>query len=280
MIIEALVDGVIVFRTGTVTGVMAGRKGDLSPAFILDTEDAAGIERVLNYRIGTRRIDIPIWFKASNRDAVLNTIQNLLTVLAPGNVTLRFTSPTQRIRQLQGCYLTSGGQDDGFDGLDDLGGAQAVLTFICPDPYWYNPTITTVPFVPTVSTGVFFPFFPLRLSANPTLQRQTVDNLGITAWPVWTITGPGSNITIIDYTTSKFIQWTGALIAGDILIIDTTPMVKTIELNGASSYAYLVKTSELFPLEFGNNDIAIMMEDIDNALTVASLTYYTRYISL
>lgn len=280
MKVEAFVGGVSVFVTGFSAGSMAGRKGDLAPSFVLDTEAAAGIERVLNYRTGPRNLELPLWFKAITKTELLDTVDDLVGSLAPGDITLRFTSDDNRVRELRGCYLKDGFGDDGFESIDNVMAAQAVLTFFCPDPYWYAVSLTTVNFVPTVSLGTFFPFFPLQLSANPTLQRQTVVNPGFTTWPVWTIYGPGQNLSLVDYTTGKSFVWYGVLGAADVLIIDTTPLVKTIEMNGLNAYAYLVKSSELFPLERGNNDLAIMMEDINNALTHATLKFYSRYISL
>lgn len=279
MKIEALVSSTVIFRTGPATGAMAGRKGDLAPTFVLATEDAAGITRVLNYHVGIRNIDIPVWIKTETREAMLDILQALLVALSPGNITLRFTLPNGRVRQLQGCYLASGAEDDGFESLDDTDGAQVILSFICVDPYWYSSTSTTVLW--SVGYGAtFFPFFPLVLTASAILDRKIVINSGINFWPVWKIYGPGNNPVITNFTTGEQISLVVSLLATDTLIIDTAPLVKSVKINGVNAYQYVLPSSSLFDIDPGVSDIGIQMNLISPGISVASLTYYSRYISL
>jgi phage-related protein len=279
MKIEAVVNNDVVFRTGPRISSGRGRKGDLAPSFEMDTETAAGIERVLNYRVGARNLELPLNFQAATRQMALDTIDDVLTSLAGGNVILRFTSSAGRRRELHSCYLKDGLKEDGFENYEDTLGAQAVLTFFCSDPYWYDATTFTKSFKVEPPATTFFPFFPLKLLASAILGEDIVNNPGITVQPVWSIRGPGTDITIQNKTTGKQLTWLGTLAITDTLEINTLPLVKTVTKNGINAYSGLVRSSQFFPIAPGDNQISVQISSTTTD-TECLLSFQPRYMSL
>lgn len=70
-----------------------------------------------------------------------------------------------------------------------------------------------------------------NISSGSQLSTAKITNEGdLEAWPVWTIKGPLTSITVgVDGAT---VQWNVALAAGDTLVIDTDPTIQSAWLNG------------------------------------------------
>lgn len=70
-----------------------------------------------------------------------------------------------------------------------------------------------------------------HISSGSQLSTAKMTNEGdLEAWPVWTIRGPLTAVTVgVDGAT---IQWSVALAEGDILVIDTDPTIQSAWLNG------------------------------------------------
>lgn len=69
------------------------------------------------------------------------------------------------------------------------------------------------------------------ISSGSQLSTAKMTNEGdLEAWPVWTIRGPLTSVTVgVDGST---IQWNVTLVEGDILVIDTDPTIQCAWLNG------------------------------------------------
>lgn len=52
------------------------------------------------------------------------------------------------------------------------------------------------------------------------------------SWPVWTLTGPLTNPTIINNNTGQQIAYSGSIASGSTLVITTSPMGRSVLLNG------------------------------------------------
>lgn len=107
------------------------------------------------------------------------------------------------------------------------------VSLIADNPFW-----TGEPVRRTWSQGASTDFYggaakgpPFHISSGSQLSSATITNEGdLEAWPVWTITGPLTSVTVgVDGVT---VQWTVALAAGDVLVIDTDPTVQSAWLNG------------------------------------------------
>lgn len=253
-----------------------GRRGDLAPATVLETELLAGLSVMSAYRQEKRPLDLPFLFKAAAETTLLANIRTMLDVLTAGEGVLKVTRNDAVVRQLQRCYYKDGLREKGW-----LQAIETVLSFDSLDPYWYDPTPTSEVFtVSLTSLTTFFPFFPLVLTASSIIERKNVTNPGAPVWPVWTIVGPGENPTITNHTTGESITLVKTLIAGDVLVIDTSPLAKTVILNGANAYQYLTAASTLFSLAHGVNDLSVQMNLFVAGTSTGTLQFYPRYVSL
>jgi hypothetical protein len=115
-------------------------------------------------------------------------------------------------------------------------------------------------------SGAFFPIFPLRLGASSIFARELIASTSdVKAWPFWTITGPGSAITIENTTTGKSLTWGGTLGDSEILYIDTRPRELSTDPKSVRDttatwrFSELEWPSDFWPLEPGVNSVRIEM---------------------
>lgn len=88
-----------------------------------------------------------------------------------------------------------------------------------------------------------------NISSGSQLGSARITNDGdLEAWPVWTVTGPCSSVTVgVDGRT---VQWNVALGEGDILVVDTDPTVQVAWLNGVDVTA-LLGSADFAPIPAG-----------------------------
>lgn len=236
---------------------------------------------VLRYTLaGVRVVDVPLLVHAGSYGELFDACAALEVALNPkaGAGTLRVTSPSGTIRDLR-CTYSGGFEHDLAQGFSDH--LAAVLTFRAHDPYLYDTLATQVgPFYASVAP-TFFPITPIRLGSSSVLSGFSVDNNGhAEAYPVWTIHGPGSAITLTNNTTGKSLALTGngglTLTSSDTLTIDT--QARTVLLNGSTSeYSRLSFASSLWTLARGFNSVSVSMGSTDSNSFV-SIQYKRRWL--
>jgi hypothetical protein len=139
-----------------------------------------------------------------------------------------------------------------------------VLGFRACDPYWQDATESNS-IANINSTGyTWFPFAgswaqqPLILGASDVFAQLSINNAGdVDAWPVITVTGPGTDLHLTTQTTSKDLLLTGNIAAGSTVVIDTRPGRKTVTVDGVNSFSRLTASSSLWPLVPGVNRVSI-----------------------
>src|SRR5690242_20467980 len=198
-----------------------------------------------------RVVDVPLLTRATSYSELFMAFRALSGALSPkaGPGILRSTAPDDTVRDLN-CTYASGYEHDWSQGFSDH--MPSVLVFRAHDPYYYDPVATQVgPFFAS-SAPNFFPITPIRLGSSSVLSGFSVGNDGdIEAFPVWTIHGAGSAITLTNNTTGKSLALTGngglTLGTNDVLVIDT--QARTVLLNGSTSeYSKLSFASSLWTL--------------------------------
>lgn len=125
---------------------------------------------------------------------------------------------------------------DGLDGAygageDSHNGQKIVLTFQCPDPWWYGAERVLPqkvgtgrkPFITSKTepgSTARVPFFPV-IVASSTVEGAYVLNIQGDAetWPIWEITGPGEDLLIEDVIHNHRIFIEGDF--GETVTIDT-----------------------------------------------------------
>ena len=103
------------------------------------------------------------------------------------------------------------------------------------------------------------------------------------AYPVWTVTGPAQGVALFNTTTGKSWGWGGIVPAGQSLTVDTRPASQrftypvTFTDSGASAYASIVSTSEMWWLVPGVNGMLISIGALTDANTRVQLDYRQRF---
>lgn len=195
---------------------------------------------------------------------------------------LRVTSPIGDEREIN-CRVSAGlGLSEALGEHSGPTWQRFPASFIAHDPFWYDVSPTTKNFTIT-STPNFFPLFPVRLVASQIVAYETVTNTGDEeAWPIWTITGPGSVVKLSNLTTGKVIYFPNlSLTSGQRMYIDTRPGYKTVTYDdGSSAYTSMSTSplSELWSLDLGANVIQLEMSGSTVASSL-SMQYTRRYLS-
>ena len=215
-----------------------------------------------------RVVDIPLYVIASAYDELYTAARALEGAFNPkrGAGILRSTAPDGAMRDLN-CTYAGGFEHDWSEGQAYITFIASVLVFRAHDPYLYDTNATQVgPFFASAAPN-FFPITPIHLGSSSVLSGFSVENDGdVEAYPVWTIHGAGSAITLTNNTTGKSLALTGngglTLGTNDTLTIDTK--ARTVLLNGATSeYSKLSFASSLWTLAQGFNSISVSMTGTD-----------------
>lgn len=236
---------------------------------------------VLRYVLAdVREVDVPLLVTASSYAELYDALAALEVALNPksGPGKLRVTAPNGNIRDIN-CTYASGFEHDLGQGT--IGSLASILVFRAHDPYLYDVMATQIgPFFASTAPA-FFPILPIHLGSSSVLSSFSVDNSGhAEAYPVWTIHGPGSAITLTNNTTGKALALTGngglTLGASDVLTIDT--QARTLLLNGVTSeYSKLSFASSLWLLAKGFNSIAVSMTGTTSASYIQG-SYKRRWL--
>lgn len=258
-----------------------GHAGDIMPVyeFVSTSVPMQAGETVNQVNVKSRSVEIPVLIKDTTRtllESRMRTLSNLLNA-SNGAGRLRATMDDGSQREIS-CYYRGGLEGNSSKGY--ITWQEQILSFYAADPYWY----AVSPVVNTYTTGtpaVFFPFFPMRLSSSTVFATVTVINSGDSeAYPVWTITGAGTNPVLKNLTTGKTLSLTLTLLTGKVLTIDTRPGYKTIiQAPNTNKFSSISTTSSLWELVNGNNSVQIEMSSADSSSQVV-MSYYPRYLTV
>lgn len=253
-----------------------GASGRFMPPIVVKDRAVPGDHgtRFQHCRFDAAHPVIPVLLEGLDDTEFRSAVRDLAAVL----------NPDKGIGKLRATF-DGGTREQSALFVDGLDFAEDYTTFAIPsllfrafDPFWYDTTTVTSPFT-TGTTASFFPIFPWRLASSEVFADATVVNDGdVDAWPVWTITGPGSGLVLRNLTTGKVLSLNRTLLAGEIVTIDTTPGVKTVTLNDGTNLFGLLTDRQLWPLARGTNSIRVELSGATGATSVV-LTYRRRWLS-
>lgn len=233
---------------------------------------------------GVRDVAVPVVFYAETLPEVRDILRGIMRTFDPtrGDGILRVLTPDAVERDLNCRY------QGGFEIIEappqrgispEQSAQQGLLVFRAFDPYWYD----TIPFTATYTAGVVTgSFFPIpnpitgsfiTLVSSTVFTTVTIDlDADVDSWPVWTITGPGTDIALRNLTTGEFISLSAGggltLGAGEVATIDTRRGVKTMTLaDGTNLFPYLTNASTLWPLN-QTQEVQIEMDGSTGASSV------------
>lgn len=225
-------------------------------------------------------VTLPLLVRGATEAALDAARRALLDALDPerGLGTLRHTANDGALRDLF-CRCVGGLQGDESESGRGPGWWLATLSLLADDPFWYDTNYTQLSFAAGSPVGIFDqPMLPIKLSSSGISSAFTVENDGqAPAWPLWTLQGPGSAITLTNTTTGDVLALSVALSAGQSVTIDTSPGKKTVvREDGSKHFEYVSATSTLWPLVRGVNAIQLAVTGATSA-TLLTLQYKQRY---
>lgn len=259
-----------------------GARGLDMPGFAFTTDESPGIDgyELRDVRAQGKEIILPLAFWANDsRAAYKARRRGFIKSLNPkrGVGTLTLTETDGATRSI-GAYYTGGIEGD--ESLDAAGERWCInaVTFGCPSPYWTG--AETVHDFKAATGGTFFPVLPLTVGDSQVLGEVTVDNDGDgPAFPVWTIDGPATSISLANNTTGQELVLTRTITGADTIVIDTRERRQTALLNDVTNlWPDLSDASELWPLQEGINDLDLTVSGSTGATSVR-LAYQPRYLA-
>ena len=153
------------------------------------------------------------------------------------------------------------------------------LTLNTPDPYWSDSVQQNLVYTSGVVPGIL-PLLPVQLAAGTVFGNSVINNAGSAlAWPLWTITGPGTP-TMTNVTTGRHWSLNTSIPAGQIVQVATKPGTQMVVnvTTGVNIWDQLVLSSirDLWPLVGGTNQVGISMAG-SSAATSVVLNWTNRW---
>lgn len=255
-----------------------------SPTYDLSTVSYAGIDgtTVTAVRAQASEPTVALLIEAATKQAFRAKARALVRSMRPkaGLGTLTVTSEWGESRSLS-CYCVGGLEGDQ---ANNVGGSglwwRMVLKFYAPSPWWRG-DVRSIMFGLSAPTS-FFPITPVVLSSSNIQGALTVDlsDADAPSFPVWTVTGPGSALTLTNTTTGRTIQVTTPIGDGQSLIIDTRPGMQSVrDGNGVNLMGSLSSDPALFPLVEGVNQISALLAGAGPASSISG-TYAPSYAGI
>lgn len=229
-------------------------------------------------------IELPFRVRGSNAADLWGRLRGLRTAFNPmrGDGLLRVTAPDGIQRDMKGRFIEFVVKEDkgsSFYSDNSPSFQDILLVFKGFEGVW----LSTSTFQKTFTTGTvanFFPILPMRLASSAVFASDSITNNGdIDTPPVFTITGPGYNISLKNLTTSKTISFYPLILSvGETLTIDCE--AGTVIKNGSIDvYSTLDWGSSLWYLQPGENIISIEMNG-STANSSVVISYKERFIGL
>jgi phage-related protein len=230
----------------------------------------------------TRQLIVPVMYIGNNITDIRIKLRTMAQALNPkrGVGKLRVVTKDGLDRFINCIY--EGGMEANVDVGGDGWTQKVAYAFRAFDPYWYNANpVVRPPDGLTTETATFFPSPPFRLGPSTIFTSFTQTNSGdVEAWPIWTISGPGDNIRLVNETTGGEFSFGDYILPDNGLIkVDTRPSKKTVtDGNGNNLWPYL--EGSLWELLDGENVISIEMLNSSTDASSIQLTYYERFLGV
>lgn len=277
----------IVFESTSDTGIslIHGMTGfGIAPTELTYSDRAQAHGAILTgVHLEKRELFIPLIMDADSileldmmRDSL---VERLNPLLGEGTLTVERIADGQR-RSAPVIYQKGldGDYGEGYNGDWHTFG----LTFAMGEAFWNGPE-TKVEWSlsktskPLVSNSVdFFPVIIGKSNVNGAYQVDIVGDAPV--YPVWTITGPATDIRITNKVTGQKIQINGEVKVGESITIDT----KNYTLSSTSRsenelWDALSLDSTLFPLQKGKNSVEAVATGLTSASRITA-TYRQQFL--
>lgn len=195
--------------------------------------------------------------------------------MAPAAGLISVQRPDGTTRQIQ--VFTTSGLNTPETGIHNT---LYTFTLQTPDPFWYNEDVNQLLFQISNATGIL-PLLPIRFASGSVIGAVNIMNTGgESAYPVWTMTGPGTP-TMTNITTGRSFSLAAPVSAGHVVQIVTQPGKQSVVDTTTSTNLWdslVVSTPrDLWPLVPGNNQVNITMAGSTLATSVG-LAWRNRWL--
>jgi hypothetical protein len=280
------VDGTATILTDTAAGFTVlgdGTRGLRSVAYELATRKYAGLdgEDVQNVRAVGGQPTLGLLIEADDEATFRQRVRALRRAMRPkAGAGVLAVSQDGETRELT-CYCVGGFEGDESPDVSMPGHWwRLALKFFAPSPWWEGEAVS-------VSLGLqapsaFFPAPPFTLSPSAVQGSFQIDlsDSDAPAYPVWTISGPGSAVVLTNETTGRDIEVNTSLGASDVLIIDTRPGHQSVRRNdGTNLMSAVASDPALWPLVEAVNTVSVALVGATSSSRV-STTYRPRYAGI
>lgn len=257
-----------------------GTGGHLAPTYDFVTQETTGVDgeqlQQVNAQAGSPVLAIDL--VASDGAELRQRLRSLAHALRPraGLGKLTAVADDGTARSLP-CYYRKGLES----GTYRVTRYRAALEFWAPSPWWRGEQLTFA--YGLAAPSAFFPILPLTLSPS-TISGQTTFDLSDTdapTFPRWTITGPGSQLTLrntwqvidedgLPQTRTGELVLTTPIGDGRVVTIDTRPGRQSIRLDdGTSLFGSLASDPAMWPLVDGVNTVTALLTAAGAASRIA-----------
>lgn len=264
--------------------VLADTTGLNAPPYRFSTEQYTGIDGTDLQAVtaDARTVVLALMVQASDQTVFRSRVAALTRAMRPkaGPAQLVATDEVGVVRRLT-CRYKSGLEGSEARGTKLPGRWwRASVELYAPDPWWYGDQRTV-----DVGLGAgqsFFPLLPVRLAPSAVQGRFTVDLSASDApsYPLWTVTGPGSALTLTNLTTGRQIVVNAPLAAGETMTIDTRPGYQSVRRGDGTNLMGSVATDPaLWPLVEAVNDVTAALTGATATSRITG-TYQPRYAGI
>jgi len=258
-----------------------GTRGLRSPSYSLASARYAGADGdtvdAVTAEPATPTIGLKMF--ATDEEDLRYRMRELVRALRPkaGPGTLTVTTPWGESRDLT-CYCIGG-----LEGAESRGEImpgrwwRVALKMHAPSPWWEG--AERVIDFGLAAPSAFFPIFPLVLSPSTIQGEFTVflADSDAPTYPTWTITGPGSQLTLTNLTTGRSIQVNAPLGDGQSMTIDTRPGFQSVTRDdGTNLMDTLATDPALWPLVDDVNVVSALLTNAGPASRIRGV-YRPRF---
>lgn len=247
----------------------------MSPVSFEETPNRIGSGSVLTeLRADARTVMIPLSITGDTRTVLRDASRLLNPTLGDGRLVSQVDAEDER--ELVCRYV------GGLQWAEDMRyGMKQVASFRAFDPFWQDTEDANFAYARN-NIEPWLPFPPVQAVADDFFAEDNLNNSGdVEAWPVWTITGPTTEVTLTNLTTGRALKIVVALTEVETLIVDTRPSSKTVvDQSGANRFATLdSEVDDLFPFAPGTNALNIAVTGGDDATTNVALAWRRRWLT-
>lgn len=161
-----------------------------------------------------------------------------------------------------------------------FGFIRSQVMLFCPDPRYYDATLTSLSLSPAVAGGrTYNRTYNLTYPAfSNTSSGSIVNNGWATTYPTLTITGPIANPVVTNVNLGLNLTVAVTLASTDTLVIDL--LNKTITLNGSTARNLLTTNSKWFGFGVGTSTINFTgdLGTFTAGITTATIAYRSAYV--